>query len=330
MKTWSNIVESQPLAGRILKNSIKQGRLSHAYLISGSQGTGKRAIALQMAKTILCPNKSGIEPCSDCVICHRVDENNYPDVFWVEPEEKGSIGKEQVDELYKEFSYSSLESKDKIYIITHADRLTVNAANRILKFLEEPNNRATALILTENLQSIIPTVRSRCQLIELAPLSFNRFKEELVSEGIQEADAVFLYAITKDVSEAKLLLEDSWFAESRKLMVQLIEVYLDRPEDAYLFIHQNWLKHFTKRNEHLRGLDLLLLAFKDFLYFYVGSKESMVIFHQGDRRLEKAMMSFSEEDLVHILESILDAQRKINANVNPSLVMEQLTFKIKR
>lgn len=330
MKTWSSILKTQPLAGRILMNSIKRGRLSHAYLISGSQGTGKRAIALQLAKTILCPNRKGIEPCLECLICNRIESRNYPDVFWLEPGESGSIVREQVLELQREFSYSSLESHGKIYIITNGDRLTVNATNRILKFLEEPKEGATAIILTENLQSIIPTVRSRCQLIELSPLSFDQFKRELVDLGLRESDATFIYAITQDVSEAKQLLEDGWFAEARKLMLQLVEVYLNRPEDAYLFIHKHWLKHFTKRDEHLRGLDLLLLAFKDFLYFHIGNEESMVIFNREDPRLEKAMISFSEEDLVYILEAILEAQRKINDNVNPSLVIEQLTFKIKR
>lgn len=330
MKTWSSIIKAQPLAGRILKNSIKRGRLSHAYLISGSQGTGKRALALHLIKTLFCPEKEGIEPCSKCMICKRIESRNYPDVFYVEPGESGSIVIEQIEELQKEFSYSSLESEGKVYVITHADRLTVNATNRILKFLEEPHERATAILLTENLQSIIPTVRSRCQLIELSPLPFRKFKEQILDLGFSETDASLVYEISQDVSEAKQLLEDDWFAEMRKLMLQLIEVYVSRPADAYMFIHNHWLKHVTKKDEHIRGLDLLLLAFKDFLYVHIGNEQSMAIFNKGDERLEKGVISFSERELLSILEAILDAKGKIQANVNPTLVMEQLTFHIER
>lgn len=330
MKTWTDITNIQPKVGRILVNSIEKERLSHAYLIVGNKGTGKRAIALQLAKTILCEEKKNAEPCHQCVVCKRIESRNYPDVYWVEPTEKGSILNEQIDELQKEFVYSSLEAKEKVYIITHGDRLTVNAANRLLKFLEEPNQRATAIILTENLQSIIPTVRSRCQILDLKPLSIERFKEELLQAGISERDATFIYALTNDISEAKQLLEDEWFAEARKLMIQLAEVHLTRPDDAYMFIHHQWLKHFTSRDEHRRGLELLLLAFKDFLYYHVGKKDALVVFQAEDKRLEQALMVYSEERLVSILEAILEAQKKINQNVHPTLVMEQLTFKIKR
>ncbi|HLS35651.1 MAG TPA: DNA polymerase III subunit delta' [Bacillota bacterium] len=330
MNTWTEIKQAQPLAGNILTNSIEKNRLSHAYLIAGSLGTGKRSIALQLAKTILCESREGTEPCQQCLICRRINSKNHPDVYWVEPEEKGSILNRQIDELQKEFIYSGLESRKKVYVVTHAETLTVQAANRILKFLEEPSDRATAILLTKNIQSILPTIRSRCQIIDLQPLSFEQFSHELIEYGISESNIRFIYAITNDISEAKRLLEDEWFAEARKLMLQLIEIYLHRPNDAYLFIHHHWLKHFTKREEHRRGLELLLLAFKDFLYNHIGHEAALVVFQEGDERLEKARMSFSEEQLLFILQAILDAQRKITQNVHPSLVMEQLTFKIKR
>src|SRR5690625_5027570 len=82
-----------------------------------------------------------------------------------------SIKIEQIRDLQKEFSYSGLESTRKVYVISGADTLTVNAANRLLKFLEEPSKTTTAMMLTDNSQSIIPTVRSRCQIIALQPLN---------------------------------------------------------------------------------------------------------------------------------------------------------------
>lgn len=329
MKTWSKIVQKQPISGRILINSIHRGRISHAYLISGDRGTGKEAIAMQLAKSILCQHRDGVEPCQQCTVCKRITTKNYPDVHWIEPDGQ-SIRIEQVKELQKEFMYSGLETNGKIYIITNAETLTVNAANRILKFLEEPTQKTTAIMLTENSQSIIPTVRSRCQLIDLQPLNPEQLHEKLLQSDISETNATFIRALTNNLSEAHELLEDEWFAQARKLMLQLVEIYVTRPEDAYLFIHQNWLTHFKDREQQERGIDLLLLAFKDILYFHIGNEKSMVIFTSDDQRLERAMMVFSQEKLIQVLQALLKAKRKLKQHVHPTLVMEQLTLQIQR
>lgn len=170
MENWSTITHTQPLASRTIMNSFNKNRISHAYLLQGGRGTGKKKIAMLLAKTLFCANKQGPEPCQVCNVCKRIESQNHPDVHWIEPEGR-SIKIEQVQHLQKEFTYTGLESNQKVYVVTHADTLTINAANRILKFLEEPNRQTTAILLTENIQSIIPTIRSRCQIIDLQPLN---------------------------------------------------------------------------------------------------------------------------------------------------------------
>src|SRR5690625_7830633 len=91
MNTWTEIKQAQPLAGNILTNSIEKNRLSHAYLIAGSLGTGKRSIALQLAMTILCESREGTEPCQQCLICRRINSKNHTYVYCVESVDKDSI-----------------------------------------------------------------------------------------------------------------------------------------------------------------------------------------------------------------------------------------------
>lgn len=327
MKTWAEVADVQPLASKILTNSIKKKRISHAYLLQGERGTGKEAIAELLAKTLFCKHKSGTEPCHTCNMCKRIESRNHPDVHWIEPKGQ-SVKIDQIKNLQKEFIYSGLETNQKVYIIKGADTLTLNASNRILKFLEEPNRQTTAMMLTENSQSIIPTIRSRCQVIDLKPLNPVLFQKQLTEAGLTEHDAVFMSALTNNMDDAIAWSHDEWFAQARKLMIQLIEKLSETNEEAYLFIHQHWLPHFKERKEQELGLDFLLLAFKDILYFHLGYEQGMVVFRPDDQRLNRFVLHFSQKQLVTILHDILQAKRHLKQNVQATLVMEQLTLQI--
>lgn len=329
MKTWSEITEIQPLAGKILTNSIEKNRVSHAYLIQGERGTGKKTIALLLAKGLFCENRQGVEPCQICNVCKRIESGNHPDVHWIEPDGR-SIKTEQIESLQKEFSYSGLESSQKVYIIIGSDTLTLNAANRILKFLEEPGKQTTAIMLTENSQSIIPTIRSRCQIIDLQPLNSLLFRDQLIEKGMSERNAILMSALTSNLDEALQLNVDEWFVQARKLVVQLVDMFTIKPADTYLFIHQHWIPHFKERIQQEQGLDLLLIAFKDILYYHIENIESMVFFSPNDQELKSAALYFSDQQLLMILNALLESKRKLKQNVHPTLVMEQLVLHIQR
>lgn len=327
MRTWSEVEKIQPLASKILTNSMTKNRISHAYLIQGERGTGKKTIALLLAKGLFCENRQGIEPCQQCNVCKRIDSKNHPDVHWIEPDGR-SIKTEQIENLQREFTYSGLESNQKVYIIVGSDTLTLNAANRILKFLEEPGKQTTAIMLTENSQSIIPTIRSRCQIIDLQPLNPLLFCDQLIETGMSERNATLMSALTSNLDEALQLNVDEWFVQARKLVVQLVDMYATKPADTYLFIHQHWIPHFKERSQQEQGLDLLLIAFKDILYYHIDNKESMVFFSPNDQELKSAVLYFSDQQLLMILKALLESKRKLKQNVHPTLVMEQLVLHI--
>jgi DNA polymerase-3 subunit delta' len=329
MKTWSEVAKIQPLASKIITNSIKKQRISHAYLIQGDRGTGKEAIALLLAKGLFCEKRQDVEPCNICNACKRIESGNHPDVHWIKPNGQ-SIKTEQIENLQKEFTYSGLESSQKVYIIVGSDTLTLNAANRILKFLEEPSKQTTAIMLTENSQSIIPTIRSRCQIIDLQPLNSTLFRKKLIEMGMSEMNATLMSAVTSNLDDAFQLSEDDWFLQARKLVLQLIDTYSTKPADIFLFIHQHWIPHFKDRNQQEQGLDLLLIAFKDMLYYHIEKLESMVFFPPNDEKLERAVLYFSDQQLLIILNALLESKRKVKQNVHPTLVMEQLVLHIQR
>ncbi|MDY0404055.1 DNA polymerase III subunit delta' [Virgibacillus sp. 179-BFC.A HS] len=327
MDTFAELAEIQPLASKIITNSIRKDRISHAYLVQGARGTGKRAIATLLAKKLFCEHPNGVEPCNTCNMCKRIDSHNHPDVHWIEPDGK-TIKKEQMAHLQKEFSYSGMETNKKVYIVTAADTLTPNAANRILKFLEEPSRQTIAILLTENSQSILPTIRSRCQVIDLKPLNPERFKQQLIEKGMQATNAALIATLTNDIDEALQLNDDNWFAQARKTMVQLIATLAENVNDAYLSIHSQWEGLFKERKQQELGLDLLLLGFRDLLYFHMEKTASMVLFQPDGEKTSQLAIRFSQEKLIAILQLILKAKQNLKQNVHPTLVMEQLVLQI--
>lgn len=328
MERWEQVKETQPLAAQMLMNSYEKDRMAHAYLFYGHRGTGKREAARLLSKTLFCPNVEGAEPCQECRECRRIDSGNHPDLHWIKPD-GASIKKEQILNLQKEFTYTGLESDRKVYVIESSDLMTANAANRILKFLEEPGRDTTAILLTENSEAIIQTIRSRCQQIAFQPLNQDRMRDYLIEEGVSRSNAFLLSALTNNTEEALEMLEGDWFANVRKLVIQLTEVLQSKPNEALLFVNHQWMPYFSEKDNMQRGLDVLMLWYKDMLYEHVGRDESIVFIQEKDKR-EQAMMRWSRTQVTACMSGIMEAKRHIHQNVHPTLVMEQLTLQLQR
>ncbi|MFC7061744.1 DNA polymerase III subunit delta' [Halobacillus seohaensis] len=328
MSSWMDIKELQPLVAQMLTNSFKKDRVSHAYLFQGDRGTGKREMSTLFAKSIFCKEREEAEPCQECRDCKRIDSGNHPDLHWVSPSGQ-SIKKEQILELQKEFTYTGLESNRKVYIIVDADRMTANAANRLLKFLEEPSQQTTAMLLTENSQSILDTIRSRCQLLAFQPLNPERVEQQLEAQGVSTSNAKILASLTNNLKEAEELNDDDWFANVRKLVIQLIGVLLNKPNEGLLFINHQWMPHFKERQQLQIGLDVLMLWFHDLINQYLDRQQA-IIFQQEKEKRDQAVLRWSRQSAAQSLSLILEAKRKINQNVHPTLVMEQLTLQLQR
>lgn len=326
MKTWDQLKEAQPLATKMLMNSVKKERVSHAYLFEGDRGTGKKDSSFQLTKTIFCKNRHGINPCHQCSECDRIESGNHPDVHVITPEGQ-SIKKEQIQHLQKEFTYTGLESNKKVYIVEHADRMTNFAANQILKFLEEPSQQTTAILLSENMRRMLPTIISRCQIISFKPLPPNQLYEKIYIEYGSKTLAKTASALTNNVEEAVKLCNDEWFAQARSLVIKLNEVLFNRGQQSLLFIHEQWIPHFTDRDLQQLGLDLMLLWYKDLLYAQLGQTDKIIFIDQVDQ-FQTYTLKVSERRLTNQLVAIMGAKQRLSANVNPQLLMEQLVLKL--
>lgn len=326
-RTWNELEKLQPTVLRMLKNSLLRERVSHAYLFEGLRGIGKKEVGLLLAKSLFCIQpEDGYIPCDECLNCKRIDTGNHPDFHLIEPDGL-SIKKQQILDLQEEFSKTGVESKQKIYMIVHADRITINAANSLLKFLEEPSQQTYAILITEQVQKILPTILSRCQVLTFSPLSPKNLIEKFIEEGVEPSSAPLLAQLTNNLDEALELNKDDWFAQAQKIVLKLYEVLKKNSLEALVSLQDRWFEHFKEKEQLDRGLDLLLLFYKDLLYIQVG-KNDQVVFLNEKERLEQYALQASGRKLADQMAAILDSKRKLHANMNSQLLMEQLVLKL--
>jgi DNA polymerase III subunit delta' len=325
-KTWEQLEQYQPTVLKMIGNSIQKGRVSHAYLFEGSRGTGKKEVSLLFAKSLFCINRVDYKPCNECSNCRRISSGNHPDIHIIEPDGL-SIKKGQIQALQEEFSKTGVESNKKLYIINHADKMTTNAANSLLKFLEEPSKQTVAILLTEQVHRMLNTILSRCQVLPFKPLSPHVISNRLQEYGFHPSIASLVAHVTNNLEDATELCKDDSFAQSRKIVLQLYEVLINRPNNALFFIQDKWLTHFKEKDELFLGLDLLLLVYKDLLFIQLGD-EDKVIYSDVIEQLKQQALITSGKRVCDQIEALLEAKKRLNTNMNPHLLMEQLVFKL--
>lgn len=328
-KTWERLESLQPTVMKRLKNILIKKRVAHAYLFEGIKGTGKREIGLFFSKALYCENLiDGFRPCGECHSCKRIDSGNHPDIHMIEPD-GASIKKEQIANLQLEFAKKSVESNRKFYMIVHADKMTTNAANSLLKFLEEPQAQTTAILITEQMQKILPTILSRCQHIPFQPIPKHELVQMLIEKGVKAERAPLLANLTNNIDEALHLKDDEWFLQARKLVLKLYEIQSKKSlMDALLFLQTDWLLHFKTREQIDIGLDMLLFIYKDLLYIRLEKDRELVY---PDNKLEwnQDALLISDDRLTGKILAIMEAKKRLQANVNSALLLEQLLIKLK-
>ena len=160
-----------------LEESLKKGHISHFYLISGPKGSGKHTLAKLLAAAILCQNPN--KPCGVCHVCRKVLENSHPDFITVDDPEKKTVTVDLIRQTIADIYVQPNESDHKIYLFPRAQDMGIPSQNALLKVLEEPPKYGVFLLLTDNPERLLPTVRSRCTLLQMRALSEDLLRRQL-------------------------------------------------------------------------------------------------------------------------------------------------------
>ncbi len=301
LKSQKNIID-------MLKASKAKNRLSHAYLFTGEEGTEKLGVALYFAMMHYCD-----DVCLECKNCKNILELKHPNVYYIRPMGQ-NIKKEQIIALQQEFSKTSLTEGVRVYIIDEAEKLSLGAANSLLKFIEEPASQETyAILITNNQTAMISTILSRCQVINFTPVSKDVLIDELMNQGVSTDIARLLPNLTNSIEEAITIHKNPAFHEIVKLVINLGNNIANKKSSSFLYF-KNYQGVFEDKESVSMLLKILLLYFLDTLV------ERDPIFISEEKTINR--LREKKESMEEICKSIVKMQEDINYNVNYGLMIE--------
>lgn len=214
-------VRDQDVAVRLLRNMLKRNRIPNGLLFWGPGGVGKRMAAVEFAKAVSCENAE-FDACDKCLSCRKIEKGNHPDVAFITPVKRSRIiNREAVEAINEMASLRPFESKWRVFVIQEAERMGIPAQNKFLKTLEEPPGNSIFILITENPDQLLPTIRSRCQRVRFGTLRPETVKDLLLEvRDLPEDLAESIAAVSQGQMSRALDLVDS---DKRAIVLDIIE-----------------------------------------------------------------------------------------------------------
>ena len=245
----------QPLQFERFVHILEQGQLNHAYLFSGNFGSLE--MALFLSKSLFCSEKNGIFPCEKCRNCKLIEQEEFPDVTIIKPQNQ-VIKTERIRELVGQFAQSGIENQRQVFIIEQAEKMHVNAANSLLKVIEEPQSEIYIFFLTDDEEQMLPTIRSRTQIFQFKK-QVSTLMSQLEEAGLVKNKAKLLAQFSQSQAEADKLVHQAGFWTLVDESERLFSWLLAPKKESYLQVAKltTLADDKEKQDQVLRILEVL-------------------------------------------------------------------------
>lgn len=328
MANFKDIIGQESIK-KHLQTAIKTGNLSHAYIINGEYGSGRQTIASALAKTIQCQSKTDdTDACGVCTSCKQAESHNHPDIKYI-THDKTSISVNDIrEQLNNDISIKPYSSEYKIYIIPDANKMTEQAQNTLLKTIEEPPVYAIIILLTENCDSLLPTIRSRCVTLTMNPIEKDKICTYLENKFQLEPEQAQIAAnyCQGNIGKAIRFASSSDFIEMKNQVLKLLK-NLDSMDIASII---DTIKEFsTHKNDINDYLDLMLLWYRDVLMFKVTKDANLLLYSDEYSAISEQATKRDYENIENIIAAIDKAKVRLKANVNFDVTIELMILAMK-
>lgn len=328
MATFKDIIGQEQIKDH-LTHTIEQGKISHAYVINGERFSGKEFIANVFAMALQCEHPDGVEPCQQCHSCKQALSGNQPDIIRVTHEKPNTIGVDDIrTQINTDIAIKPYSSPRKIYIIQEGEKMTAQAQNALLKTLEEPPAYAVILILTTNMDALLPTILSRCVVLNMKPVRDDLVKKYLMEElQIPDYKANVCVAFARgNLGKARQLASSEEFDHIKEEAVSMLKYVQDMEINEMLAAVKKIQEYKFDVEDYL---DILAIWYRDVLLFKATNDANHLIFKEEIQYIKKCADRCAYEGIEDILKALDKAKSRLKANVNFELTMELLLMAIK-
>lgn len=326
MATFKDVIGHESIIGHF-KSSVERGKVAHAYMIHGEKGTGKKLLAGLFAKTLQC-EAGGTDPCGKCRSCLQCDSGNQPDIIWVNHEKPTVISVDDIrEQVNRDIIVRPYSSRYKVYIIPQGELMNPQAQNALLKTIEEPPEYAVILLLTNNIDKMLPTILSRCITLNLRPIGELDMMEYLSKLGVPATKAKFCVGFAfGNLGKAVRLATSEEYNEIKHDCVQILKD-INRME---IYDLVDAVKKMSKyKLEVYDYIDLMMMWYRDILMLKVSGSPDKLLFKEDYSTLKQQANYISFEGIENVLEAMDKVKVRLEANVNFDIAMELLLLTIK-
>lgn len=355
---FENIIGQESVKS-FFEKALESGRLSHAYLFVGERGVGKEALAIELAKSLLC-EKSGACTPEPCTNCSRVAKLNHPDLHFIFPAPakvrendqiqivesvvsnpylrtelwaNPTISIQRIREIRRKSAFKSFEGRGRVVIIVDSERMSEEASNSVLKILEEPPEKMYLLMISSRPNLLLPTITSRCQIVKFEPLKTAEIEDALIMNhpNVEKSKAKLTARLALGSYRRAVELLDENVQELQVKSLELFRKSVQGEFTQILYVEEilNTVQRDSKKVKDL--LSLLLIWFRDALVFKEsnGKSEELLIYSDEAEVLKNFTQSFPNADLQSAVSTVEESLEQIDRNVQINLILIVLLNKLR-
>ena len=319
MSLFSEIVGHEQIKEHLQK-AISGEKAFHAYIFQGEQGTGKKLMARAFAAGLQCSG-TGDKPCGECKSCKQQASGNHPDIIWI-THEKSGIGVDDIrEQLNNTMDIKPFSGQYKIYIVPEAEKMTEAAQNALLKTIEEPPAYGVVILLTSNINMLLPTIQSRCLTLEFRPLT-NVTVEKFLLEHCQVPDYLAKMSATfaqGNLGKAIRYVKSDDFVEKKDKILYLLK----NKQDMTLYEMMTVMKEIGEDKDSVSDyIDLMVLWYRDVLLYKATKDVNQLMFRENYSDISREASKKGYVQIENILQAFDKAKLRLRANVNYDVAIE--------
>jgi len=318
----------------LLTRAVAEGRIGQSLLMAGPRGVGKYRFAVALAQALNCEQVKMGEACGDCIPCRKIARNEHADVRAILRESRDLSFKkdtksqfikvDQVRELAQQAQFRPYEGRRRVFIIDDAEWLRHEAANSLLKTLEEPPDTTLIILITEKPFSLLDTIRSRCLMLSFAPLSVAEIEQHLRMMLTSSEEARLRARLAGGSIGRAIEIDLAAYREMRNLLLELVETLAVSRDSIRLLSAAEYLGRKLDKDEFEKHLDALMVLLGDLFHLKLGESKGSLINEDIVERLARVAEALAIEQINEWTDRIEEVFRALPRNVNRQLAMEAL------